>query len=113
MGGDRTGRVRRTVAREEARWEREPITDANREAAMSGPELSESVHEETLYEEQVTTDKQTVPMERVRLEKGNSGRPGAHLRGGPQRAHRSGRPRPAELKGMPVPELAAEHRWQG
>ncbi len=57
------------VTREQARVEREPITEENRDAAMSGPELTEAVHEETLHEEQVTTQKQTVPKERVRLAK--------------------------------------------
>lgn len=57
------------VAREEVRVEREPITEANVDAAMSGPELSEGVHEETLHEEHVEVAKRVVPKERVRLEK--------------------------------------------
>ena len=57
------------VTREEVRVEREPITDANREAAMSGPDLSEEEHEVVLNEEQVVVDKQAVPVERVRLGK--------------------------------------------
>lgn len=57
------------VEREQAHIEREPITEANRGDAMSGPELRENVHEETLYEEHVETDKQVVPKERVRVEK--------------------------------------------
>jgi uncharacterized protein (TIGR02271 family) len=57
------------VEREQAHIEREPITEANREAAMSGPELSEAVHEETLYEEHVEPVKQVVPKERVRIQK--------------------------------------------
>jgi uncharacterized protein (TIGR02271 family) len=57
------------VEREQAHIEREPITEANREAAMSGVELRESVHEETLYEEHVEPKKRVVPKERVRVEK--------------------------------------------
>jgi uncharacterized protein (TIGR02271 family) len=64
-------RVEKTVPvrREEARIEREPITDANRDAAMSGPELSEEEHELELSEEEVTVDKKVVPKERVRVDK--------------------------------------------
>src|SRR4051794_7415687 len=57
------------VTREEARVEREPITDGNIDAAMSGPELSEEEHEMTLNEEKVSVDKEVVPKERVRLDK--------------------------------------------
>jgi len=57
------------VQREQARIEREPITDANAGAAMSGPELSDEEHELTLSEEEVTVDKRVVPKERVRLDK--------------------------------------------
>lgn len=57
------------VSRDEVRIEREPIMDANREAAMSGPELSEEEHEVTLTEERPVVSKETVPMERVRLGK--------------------------------------------
>lgn len=57
------------VSREEVRIEREPITDDNREAAMSGPELSEEEHEVTLTEERPVVSKETVPIERVRLGK--------------------------------------------
>ncbi len=57
------------VSREEVRVEREPITDANRDRAMSGSDLTESEHEETLYEEQPVVEKRTVPKERVRLAK--------------------------------------------
>ena len=58
------------VQREEVRLVREPVTDANVSAAMDGPELSEEEHELTLMEEQVVVDKQVVPKERVRLDKG-------------------------------------------
>ena len=58
-----------TVAKEEARVEREPITDANVDAALSGPEISEAEHEVVLHEEEVVAEKRTVPKERVRLTK--------------------------------------------
>jgi len=57
------------VRREEVRVEREPITDDNVDAAMSGPEISEAEHEVVLHEEQPVVEKRTVPKERVRLEK--------------------------------------------
>jgi uncharacterized protein (TIGR02271 family) len=57
------------VQREEVRIEREPITDANRGAALSGPDLSEEDHEVTLHEERPVIEKETVPVERVRLGK--------------------------------------------
>jgi uncharacterized protein (TIGR02271 family) len=57
------------VTREQVRIEREPITDANRGAAMSGPELSEEEHEVVLTEERPVIQKETVPVERVRLSK--------------------------------------------
>lgn len=55
------------VEREEVRLEREPITDANVGDAMRGGDLTEEEHEVTLHEEQVVVDKQTVPVERVRV----------------------------------------------
>jgi uncharacterized protein (TIGR02271 family) len=57
------------VQREEVRIEREPITDANREAAMAGPEISEEEHEVTLHAEEPVVEKRAVPKERVRLDK--------------------------------------------
>jgi uncharacterized protein (TIGR02271 family) len=57
------------VRRETARVEREPITDANVDDAMSGPEITETEHEVTLHEEEPVVEKRTVPKERVRLEK--------------------------------------------
>jgi uncharacterized protein (TIGR02271 family) len=56
------------VQREEVRVEREPITDANLDAAMSGPDISEAEHEVTLREEEPVVEKTTVPRERVRLD---------------------------------------------
>lgn len=57
------------VQREEVRIEREPITDANIGAATSGPEISEEEHEVILHEERPVVQKETVPVERVRLDK--------------------------------------------
>lgn len=57
------------VEREEVRLEREPITDANRGDAMSGPDLTEDEAEVTLYEERPVVSKETVPVERVRVDK--------------------------------------------
>jgi len=55
------------VSHEEVRVEREPITDANRGEAMSGGELTEEEHEVTLHAEKPVVNKETVPVERVRL----------------------------------------------
>jgi uncharacterized protein (TIGR02271 family) len=55
------------VEREEVRLEREPITDANRGAAMDGPAISEEEHEVILSEERPVVQKEAVPVERVRL----------------------------------------------
>ncbi|CAL9357270.1 PRC and DUF2382 domain-containing protein [Streptomyces sp. enrichment culture] len=55
------------VRHEEVRVEREPITDANRDAAMSGPDISEAEHEVTLHEERPVVETEAVPVERVRL----------------------------------------------
>jgi uncharacterized protein (TIGR02271 family) len=57
------------VRREKARVEREPITDANLDAATSGPEISEEEHEVILHEEEPVVEKRVVPRERVRLDK--------------------------------------------
>jgi len=57
------------VTREEVRVEREPITDANRRAATSGPAISEEEHEVVLREERPVVEKETVPVERVKLGK--------------------------------------------
>ncbi len=57
------------VSREEVRLEREPITDANRGAAMAGPAISEEEHEVVLHEERPVVEKEAVPVERVRLDK--------------------------------------------
>jgi uncharacterized protein (TIGR02271 family) len=57
------------VRREEVRLEREPITDANADQALAGPEISEEEHEVVLHEEEPVVEKRTVPKERVRMEK--------------------------------------------
>jgi uncharacterized protein (TIGR02271 family) len=55
------------VSHEEVRLEREPITEANRDAALSGPAISEEEHEVTLHAERPVVAKEAVPVERVRL----------------------------------------------
>jgi uncharacterized protein (TIGR02271 family) len=55
------------VEREELRVEREPITDANRDQAMQGPDLAEAEHEVVLHEQRPVAHKEVVPKERVRL----------------------------------------------
>jgi uncharacterized protein (TIGR02271 family) len=57
------------VRREEVRLEREPITEANRDASLDGPDISEEEHELTLRAEEPVVEKRAVPKERVRLEK--------------------------------------------
>jgi uncharacterized protein (TIGR02271 family) len=57
------------VRRERVRVEREPITDANLDAATPGPTLSEAEHEIVLEEEEPVVEKRVVPRERVRLGK--------------------------------------------
>jgi uncharacterized protein (TIGR02271 family) len=55
------------VSHEEVRIEREPITNANRDKALSGSDLSEEEHEIILHEEQAVVEKNVVAKERVRL----------------------------------------------
>ena len=57
------------VQKEQVRIEREPITEANVDAATSGADLSEEEHELTLSEEEIVVEKRVVPKERVRLDK--------------------------------------------
>jgi len=57
------------VSREEVRVEREPITDANRDAAYSGGDITEEEHEVTLRAERPVVQTEAVPVERVRLDK--------------------------------------------
>jgi uncharacterized protein (TIGR02271 family) len=56
------------VSHEEVRIEREPITDANVDAALSGPEISDEEHEVVLHKEEPVVAKKVVPKERVRLD---------------------------------------------
>jgi uncharacterized protein (TIGR02271 family) len=55
------------VSHQEVRAEREPITGADRDAALSGDPISEEEHEVTLHAERPVVNKDTVPVERVRL----------------------------------------------
>jgi uncharacterized protein (TIGR02271 family) len=57
------------VQREQVRIEREPITGANVDQALAGPEISEEEHEVVLHEEEVVVEKRVVPKERVRMDK--------------------------------------------
>ena len=57
------------VSKERAVVEREPITDANADQALAGPEISEEEHEVVLNEERAVVDKTVTPVERVRLDK--------------------------------------------
>jgi uncharacterized protein (TIGR02271 family) len=57
------------VSREEVRIEREPITEGNVDAALRGGDLTEEEHEVTLHAERPVVEKETVPVERVRLDK--------------------------------------------
>ena len=61
--------VRVPVSHEEARIEREPITDRNRDAALRGPAIHEAEYEVTLEAERPVVDTEAVPVERVRLNK--------------------------------------------
>jgi len=64
-------RVERSVpvTKERVVIEREPITDANRDAALAGADISEAHHEVHLTEERAIASKETVPIERIRLGK--------------------------------------------
>ncbi|WP_435823842.1 YsnF/AvaK domain-containing protein [Kitasatospora aureofaciens] len=55
------------VRHEEARIEREPVTEADRGAAMSGETISEAEHEVTLHAERPVVHTEAVPVERVGL----------------------------------------------
>ena len=56
------------VSHEEVRVHREPITDGNAGNAYDGPALSEEEHEVVLTSEKPVVSKDTVPVERVRLD---------------------------------------------
>lgn len=63
-----TQQVSVPVSREEVRLEREPITDANRDAAYSGAAITEEEHEVTLMAERPVVTTEAVAVERVRLD---------------------------------------------
>ena len=56
------------VSHEEVRIEREPITDANRGDATDGPAISEEEHAVVLHAERPVVEKETVAVERVRMD---------------------------------------------
>ena len=56
------------VSHEEVRVVREPITEQNRGDAIAGGDLTEEEHEVTLHAERPVVEKETVPVERVRLD---------------------------------------------
>ena len=55
------------VSREEVRVEREPITDANRDQALTGGQITEEEHEVVLHADRPVVETEAVPVERVRL----------------------------------------------
>jgi uncharacterized protein (TIGR02271 family) len=55
------------VSHEEVTLEREPITDANRGDAYSGPAISAEEHEVTLYAQRPVVGTEAVPVERIKL----------------------------------------------
>lgn len=55
------------IRHEEIRLEREPITEKNRDAARSGPEISEAEYTVTLHEDKPVIETEVVPKERVRM----------------------------------------------
>jgi uncharacterized protein (TIGR02271 family) len=57
-----------SVRHEEVTISREPITEANADVALSGGELTEEVIEITLHEERPVVAKETVAVERIRLD---------------------------------------------
>ena len=57
------------VRTERVTVEREPITEANRDKAMSGAEIKDAEYEVTLHSEEAVANKEVVAQERVRLNK--------------------------------------------
>ncbi|MEU9438977.1 PRC and DUF2382 domain-containing protein [Streptomyces sp. NPDC048252] len=55
------------VRHEEVRVVREPVTEANRDEATAGPDISEAEHEVTLHAERPVVETKAEPVERVRL----------------------------------------------
>ena len=64
-----TQQVEVPVSHEEVRLEREPITEANRDAAYSGGDITEEEHEVTLHAERPVVTTEAEAVERVRLGK--------------------------------------------
>jgi uncharacterized protein (TIGR02271 family) len=64
-----TERVEKVIPVTHEEWEivREPITDANRDEAMTGADMKEATHEIVLHAERIVVRKEIVPMERIRL----------------------------------------------
>jgi hypothetical protein len=56
-----------SVSHEEVRVERRPITDANRDAALSGPAITEEEQKVVLNAERPVVEKKIVPAEQVRF----------------------------------------------
>jgi len=56
------------VSHEEVRLEREPISEGNAGRATDGADISEEEHEVTLHAERPVVDKETVPVEQVRVD---------------------------------------------
>lgn len=67
----RTQRVETNLPlqKEKAFIQREPITEANRGAALAGPELTESEHTVRTMEERPVVQREVVPKERIHLGK--------------------------------------------
>jgi uncharacterized protein (TIGR02271 family) len=57
------------VSHEEVRIEREPIPEGEQARYAQDTELGEAEHEEVLYAERPVVEKETVPVERVRMDK--------------------------------------------
>ena len=57
------------VSHDEVHVDREAITDANRDKALTGPEITEAEHVVVLYAEEPVVQKDVVAVERVRLAK--------------------------------------------
>ena len=55
------------VRKEHAVIEREPVTDADLDAALDGPQISEEEHEVVLHEERAVVSTHAEPVERVKL----------------------------------------------
>jgi uncharacterized protein (TIGR02271 family) len=64
-----TQQVEVPVSHEEVTLEREPVTDASRDSAYSGGEITEEEHEITLRAEKPVVTTETEAVERVRLGK--------------------------------------------